>query len=549
MSTAATVRALKENDEDAEWYPTTDEIIGQVVEDIGRVLDEYHGYSANRIKSILDIGAGDGRVLKAIQKGMKERSRHDPEPELFAIEKAVYHQSNMPKDITIIGTDFEHQALADKPVGAIFCNPPYSQFVEWVLKILREASTRYIYLVIPRRWRDNLDIKRALEARSGEVTSLGEFDFQDADRRANAFVEVLRVEFGYENEDAFNRVIEDMFPELDAFDLEVEEEEPERDREIYEASQNLVEVLVESYDRDMLSMLENYRAAMRINTKILEEIGVKKQSVLESIRLKIKGLKDKYWKTLFDEMSTVTERLATKQREAFLKSLRDKVSIDFTEKNVYSILIWVSKWANDYFDEQLVDLFKTLSNDSNVVKYKSNQRIWTEANWRYLRDEDPNTPTHYRLEYRMVLSRGGISTSTWDTERQGCRGLSSSAFAILKDIVTVANNLGFPCKDGPRNYMWKPGAQNTILLNNGRPLVAVRAYKNGNMHLLFDPRVMLAINVEAGRLLRWIRNPAEACSEMGLDGQESEQAAKMFGASFRITPDAGMLRLSDRAAS
>ena len=540
----ATIRALKQNNEDHEWFPTTDEIIDKVVRDIAAVLDEYCGYSSNKIKSVLDIGAGDGRVLKAIQKGMSEHDRNSSVVDLYAIEKAIHHQSNMPKDITIIGTDFEQQALADKPVGAIFCNPPYSEFTEWMLKIVRESCTRWIYFVVPRRWRDNRDIQRALEQRDGEVKTLGEFDFEDADRKARAKVEVIRIEFGYEHEDPFNAVIADMMPELDVFDIELEPDKETVDRDVFKGSQNLVEVLADRYDHDMMEMLENYRAALRIDPKILKEMGVEKRGVLESIRLKIKGLKDKYWRTLFDEIDTVTQRLATKQRESFLKSLRDKVTIDFTANNVYSILIWVSKWANDYFDQQLIDLFKTMSNDSCVVRYKSNQRIWTNADWRYLREDEPNQPTHYRLEYRMVLSRGGISNSTWDHERQGCQGLQASAFNLLKDIVTVANNLGFACKDSPRNYVWISNQQHTLRLNDGAPLVAARAYKNGNMHLHFNPRVMLAINIEAGRLLRWIRNPTEACDEMDLKGQDAKQAESMFGSSFRISPDASMLRLS-----
>jgi hypothetical protein len=69
------------------------------------------------------------------------------------------------------------------------------------------------------------------------------------------------------------------------------------------------------------------------------------------------------------------------------------------------------------------------------------------------------------------------------------------------------------------------------------------------MHLHINPKVMLAINVEAGRLLRWIRNPAEACSEMDLQGREAEQAANMFGSSFRISPGVGMLRLNNRESA
>jgi len=543
MSVSATVRALKENDEDFEWYPTTEEIISKVARNIYELADSRYG---DRIDSVLDIGAGDGRVLKAIQKHCEDRKCHKS-MKFFAIEKAMFHLSNMTKDITVIGTDFEQQALADKPVGVIFCNPPYSEFTEWTLKILSEASASWLYLVIPRRWRDSKEIQYAIEARSGEVTLLGEFDFENADRQASAKVEVIRIGIGYGKRDAFDKVIEDMFPEMDVFSVELEDEKVKINQDLRHGNRNLVEVLVESYDKDLMSMIDNYRAALKINNRILNELGICKAGVLNSIRLKIKGLKDLYWKTLFDEMDTVTDRLATKQRKAFLSSLGDKVSIDFTENNVYSILIWVSKWANDFFDEQLIELFRTLSTDSCVVKYKSNERVWTNAGWRYgkynFSGEGDTAVSHYKLEYRIVLSHGGISTgSYWDSDRH-C-GLQERAFDLLRDIVTVANNLGFPCKDTPRNYEWKSNKQNVLKLNNGQPLVAVRAFQNGNMHLHFNPKVMLAINVEAGRLLKWIRNPAEACQEMEITGEDAKAVEKMFGSSFKISPDSGFLRLA-----
>ena len=56
----------------------------------------------------------------------------------------------------------------------------------------------------------------------------------------------------------------------------------------------------------------------------------------------------------------------------------------------------------------------------------------------------------------------------------------------------------------------------------------------GNLHIHFDPKLMLAINVEAGRLLGWIRNPAEACDEMVVSAEDAAQVAELFGSSFRI---------------
>lgn len=95
MSVHATVRALKENDEDFEWYPTTEEIIRKVTLDILREVEE--GYA--RSFSVLDIGAGDGRVLKSIQEKLKHQSACDHlQVECFAIEKAIYHLFDAMRD-------------------------------------------------------------------------------------------------------------------------------------------------------------------------------------------------------------------------------------------------------------------------------------------------------------------------------------------------------------------------------------------------------------------------------------------------------------------
>lgn len=74
-----------------------------------------------------------------------------------------------------------------------------------------------------------------------------------------------------------------------------------------------------------------------------------------------------------------------------------------------------------------------------------------------------------------------------------------------------------------------------MTMDAGTPLVEVKAFKNGNMHLRFAPDFMLALNVEAGRLLGWIRNPAQACDEMEIsDPEERDAVAKSFGAAFKI---------------
>ena len=140
----------------------------------------------------------------------------------------------------------------------------------------------------------------------------------------------------------------------------------------------------------------------------------------------------------------------------------------------------------------------------------------------------------------MVITHGGINTSEWDWERNKFRGLTEHAFNLVRDIITVANNLGFACSDSPGNYEWTSNKQHKIKLDDGRTLVAVRAFKNGNMHLHFHPSVMLAINVEAGRLLGWIRDGQQAAEEFEATAKEAKQIEKIFGSSFRLGNDAGL---------
>lgn len=54
------VTQLKDQDQDFEWYPTTDVMIETVATDIKRELLEEQMYLPSSSVSVLDIGAGDG---------------------------------------------------------------------------------------------------------------------------------------------------------------------------------------------------------------------------------------------------------------------------------------------------------------------------------------------------------------------------------------------------------------------------------------------------------------------------------------------------------
>jgi Domain of unknown function (DUF4942) len=548
MSVATLVRALKDANEDWEWYATSSEMIGLICKDMTRSLR--HSNYSNYSVSFLDVGAGDGRVLTTLKENI-ERWDKGVTLEVYAIEKSKIHIRNMPKAVVVVGTDFHEQTLVDKPFDRAFCNPPYSEYEEWTTKLIREASVGVLYLVIPDRWRKVKAISEAIKLRACEIHSLGFSDFLNADRRARARVEIVKVVFGKKATAAFDSAIEEMLPDLKNFDLPpdvVKAEQPKEDewkRDVAPSSDNMLEALVMAYDGELRHLIETYRGVSKLDPVLLDELGVTKHTILNGLHGKTANLKTKYWKMLFDRFPPITKRLATKQRNAFLASLEGKAIIDFTEPNIFATLCWVTKWCNSYFDEQLIDLYKRLADYCNVSKYKSNQRVWGQGRWRYLQEEEKFT--HYKLEYRLVLESTNriASNSVFFSERNG---LGQSAFEYLLDLVTIANNLRFETDDSPKNYGWRAGKLNTIMLNNGEPLVAVRAYKNGNSHWRVNKKVMLAINVEAGRLLGWLHSPEEAAEELKATKAEAAQIQEMFDSSFRISTN-NILKLGDACRS
>ena len=68
------IRELKDVNEDFEFYPTTDEIISSIQMDINK---QFAGFNSVEPYSLLDCGAGDGRVLTKLKTG-----------DLYAIEKS-----------------------------------------------------------------------------------------------------------------------------------------------------------------------------------------------------------------------------------------------------------------------------------------------------------------------------------------------------------------------------------------------------------------------------------------------------------------------------
>lgn len=540
------IEELKDSSQDFEFYPTTDEQIEIIRQDLKKRGRDHFG-STKITDSILDCGAGDGRVLTALTEGNK-----------YAIERSQVLLNQMPRDIFIVGTEFEQQTIIDKRVDVVVSNPIYSKYALWSEKLIREANAPLLYLIIPQRWQSNEGIADALKARKATTEILGEFDFLEADRKARAKVHVVRINLSAYEPGSRWRHREEQ-PTVDPFDLWFttnfclnltegklsEFEQQERMKESVKASvqnsneliadKGLVHTLETLYHRDLAHLVGNYRKVCDLDPDLLRELDVSINAVKGGLKLKIKSLKDTFWREFFANLETITNRLTSATRKRMLDKMMQHVALDFTASNAYAVALWAVKVGNHYYDDQLIETMQKMTEEANVVFYKSNEKTFGSEKWRYCRQ--PEDLARYKLDYRIVLQRtGGICTSEYSFENTRS-GLTERAGEFIDDLRTVASNLGFDTRNfaGAQRYDWASNKKVEFWYRdtNGETLLLfeAKAFKNQNLHLKINQKLMLKLNVEYGRLMGWCKNWQEAAREMEIPETE---AARYFGTNLKI---------------
>lgn len=519
------VAELKAAEQDYEWYPSTPEIIDIVKQDL---LSQMPSWQRERgepyVGSVLDIGAGDGRVLNALTKGQQ-----------YAIEKSTRLIKAMGKKTCIVGTDFLEQTLIDKRVDNVYSNPPYKVFEEWCEKIILEANCNYIYLTIPTRWIKSQKINDALEARGVEADILGTYTFEEGERQARAVVNVIKIDLTRRGTDAFYLWFSTYFNiSAPSSSLSSYAQQRVNERRAEEACQlaltekkGVVNSLVDSYQTQMHQLLANYTKLGELSSELLSELNVDIDEIRNALKLKISGLKNVYWEKMFDHMDVITNKLISSTRKTLRDQLTAQTSIDFTPANIHAIVIWAIKHANDYYDAQVIEMCEKMVERANIVLYKSNQRTFRDEEWRYF--SKPRDLDRYSLEYRVILERCGCCDED---------GLNSTASNFLSDLRTIAMNIGFDISscEGINAFTWTPGKRNHIQYKDHETgetltLFSARAYKKGTIHIHFNQHFICKLNVEFGRLKGWLKSKEQAAEELGISMRE---AAAAFGSIQKI---------------
>lgn len=504
-TTTERIQILKAAAQDFEWYPTTQQIIDRVAQDI-RNTDGY----MKKSESILDIGAGDGRILTAMKKAGLQK--------LFAIEKALPHLQRMPAEIAILGTDFWSQSLVSKQVDVIFCNPPYSEFEAWAAKIIREAAAQKVYMVIPDRWQDSSEIKDAIEERKASFRVLGSYDFLAADRKARARVELVRFEVKNSSfECEFSRSFSEFVKGYDAWKTgEYKAKHSEKAQGLVRGG-DFAAFLVAAYAQEMSNIQANYEKISTLDFNLLHTLGVTLPSLQESLRNRLAGLNKEYWNELFRRLDKLTQRLTAKSRRDLLRALNEHANIDFTMENISAVVLWAMKNVNAHIEKQFLETYEQLIESANVRAYKSNQRTFEGNMWQYLE----KGITHFALDYRIVSHMVGGFATRWSSSSP--IRLEDRAVDFIEDLKAIAENLGFPrAKEDLRAdaLQWEPGQKQNFSWHNpatgkDEVLFEVKCFLNKNIHIKFNTRLILAMNVEFGRLQGWIFSGEQASKELG----------------------------------
>jgi hypothetical protein len=547
--TNAKVTLLRQTEQDFEFYPTTDQILNKMNEDIyslfktkrleyveggshkRRNLFNYDAeYNGGKLKnhrycigSFIDVGAGDGRVFDAVRGFGRDEMYIDKR---YGIEKARAQVRDLIKrHVFIIGGDFFDITLIDKWYSVIFSNPPYSMFEAWVEKLLKESNFGIMYLVIPIRWKNNAIIER--EIRRYDVEVLGEFTFENGDREARGRVNLTRLMpkqkkiggnyYELKMQDAFTRWIDEHIGEF----RDKNDEEAMAEERALKLRQGDVGDLLENYEFEKRNLAEAFKAVGKLPARTLQAMNLNRESIHEIIRKDIESLKKYHWRLAFGKLSAVNSRLTKDVRDRMLSDMEEFGELDFNADNIYAIVIWIINHCRMDIPTQVCEMFDKLTDDKVLHVYKSNAH-WEKGDWRY---NYKDRPSKYWLDYRIV-------THSYIDKY--------ADYSLINDFIVICKNLGYEISERcqPDYKVW--GELQEFYTQSDELAFTVRIYMNGNFHLKINKRLMMLFNIEVGKIKKWLMCSQDIQDEF--DVPEAE-AASLWKNSGILLPGSSDMKL------
>lgn len=552
LSTQGTIDDLKSSGTDFEWYPTTDKMIDTVV------ADACSAHRHGQARSIIDIGAGDGRVLAAF----KQSADFDL-TDYFGIEKSPNHVSRWPSEYTFLGGDFYESDISGNKVDITFSNPPYSDYERWTDQLIRRNYSTVIYLVLPSRWKNSKRITLALEHRDLVAEVILSDDFSTADRKARATVDVVRIVSKRNAENVFRNSLTDdgeigkgaspysfrcergsdpmdiwfdeMFPNIAGM------KEPEKtsceaqENKAYGLFKktNTIDDLLMLYQIETDKVLKNYKAFDGMDMDFFSELNIDLDTIKKILKTRMNSLQNEFWNAFIHNYEPITSRLTKKYQAKIYENLISKSkNISFNATNALIVTQMVINMGNEYADDQVTDFFYALSNPKYVTLYKSNQKVFQRGDWRFNKDPSDRA-NRYTLDYRIIQPcLFGLRLNIVD------RFEGYEVNKVVNDICVVARLIGMklpPECDG-RDFVSKDVCAGERLAVNysefgsgeETELFAIKFFANQNQHIYLSKEFAMRLNIYVGRLLGWVTSADEAFEEMKMKNVSKEFFGDVF---------------------
>lgn len=576
------IQTLKDNNQDFEFYPTTNEILVKIANTLKDSLSKDHNYRQTNDFTILDVCAGNGNALSALKQHLEEE-KEIGFINLQGIEKSPILYGTWDESIKLVGTDFFQENLYNKTADILFCNPPFSQTETWFKRLLDNCSSRikHIFFVCPSKqglsdkYRDMFDDFRFNKDKHNkhgiQMTVLQNehsesFSFKTADRSARVETVVLHIDLSkYAHLRYVERTDEDAlfkqyFPELQnklehTEDYSYRQQEREdRDAAInalmleQTGEQDLVRILVDAFNKERNEFLDAYNKLNDVPILLLNKLNIDLSKAKKLLFKTLKELDSTYWGKLLQLYEPLKQKLTSQSINLLMNYVSER-NISFTYDNCLAVTLLAIQKTNDMIVGQLLDKYKHWAEVGNYKSYKSNQRLFNEG---YFKDcvepEDlnvqgvhsagpkwGNTPLEKimpfgigerkKLEYRIVdchlsFKNGCYSWNNFD--------INSSGMRAVNDIIVIARNLGYAvtnfeqvCDYGDRISVFATD-------RNGKEIVLFdfKVFKNGNAHFFLNKGLMIDIMLVVGKHLGWIHNKEQAVDDLGITSEEYDNAVK-----------------------
>lgn len=545
LKKTATVEFIRGTDEDFQFFPSTPEIIDAVKTDILKLNGTISGLT------LLDIGAGDMRVLETIAEEPIRRNRADAvafhndytaasnyQPTILkGIEISSALRSVWNKCVQPVGTDFMNLNLLEISSDYTYTNPPFNMLETWLYKAIRESNCRSLYFVAPLRWEVSENIHAAINSRLGEKTILGTFSFAEGDRKVREGrdkVHLVRIDFtSFDNKlkiDPFSLWLDENFPEQKK--AEKASSPSIKDRTMTNASMNgrevlnsssYVDALIELYEKEITEIHNAMMSFSKVASDTLALIGLDLGEALLKMRTEISNKRIAFWSELFSNLTDLTHHLSAETIWGFKKVLGMKGHLDFNKTNIEMMLAWINKNVAEYNDELFDKSVNQLMHSSNIAAYKSNKSRFTLGDWEYA-NQRPDTLTHFKINTtkRVIVTQWG-----WKNALFSSGTLQNGPQKILNNLLVLANNYGFTTSDFEIvSEAWSTGEVKVFHYtdSNGttKPLMKVKAFRTGTLHIHFDLNFINLINVEFGKRKGWLASSEQAADELEIPKAKAE---------------------------